>query len=41
MIHMLGWKPCPTQITPARRGSANASIKDMGIDPDALIKNIK
>lgn len=41
VIHMLGWKPCPTQVTPARRGSATTSIKDMGIDPDALIKNIK
>ncbi|XP_055592558.1 arginine-hydroxylase NDUFAF5, mitochondrial [Uranotaenia lowii] len=39
IIYFVGWKPCPTQPQPLERGSATASLKDLGklMDP----KNVK
>ncbi|XP_055626870.1 arginine-hydroxylase NDUFAF5, mitochondrial [Toxorhynchites rutilus septentrionalis] len=35
VIYFVGWKPCPSQPKPLERGSATASLKDLGklIDP--------
>jgi NADH dehydrogenase [ubiquinone] 1 alpha subcomplex assembly factor 5 len=30
VIHMVGWKPDPSQPKPAARGSATHSLKDLG-----------
>lgn len=36
VIHLVGWKPDPSQPKSAKRGSATASLKDLGIDVDKL-----
>ena len=36
VIHLVGWKPSDAQVGPAKRGSANASLKELGVDLAAL-----
>eukprot|EP00040_Diaphanoeca_grandis_P002774 m.22671 g.22671 ORF g.22671 m.22671 type:complete len:337 (-) comp13900_c0_seq1:43-1053(-) len=40
VIYLLGWKPDKSQVTPARRGSATHSIKELGIDLETLQQSI-
>lgn len=36
VIHLVGWKPGGGQVGPAARGSANASLKELGVDLASL-----
>lgn len=40
VINLLGWKPSPTQASPARRGSATASLKELGVSVDKLVADM-
>eukprot|EP00052_Salpingoeca_macrocollata_P009476 m.74700 g.74700 ORF g.74700 m.74700 type:complete len:312 (-) comp17121_c0_seq4:48-983(-) len=38
IIYLIGWKPDPSQPQAAKRGSAERSLKELGVDVDQLVK---
>eukprot|EP00041_Stephanoeca_diplocostata_P011505 m.190591 g.190591 ORF g.190591 m.190591 type:complete len:350 (+) comp18565_c0_seq2:339-1388(+) len=41
IIYLLGWKPDPSQVGPAERGSATHSLKDLSVDLNSLQQSIQ